>query len=214
MAARRASAAAWCAGSSAGDLAGSGGRVGQPGEALKACPLIVRGGDAAPTAEKRCLSGRGVDGVDPGPAGQGVGVGGAAGIGDGLGAAEHGGGQRRCRRALRQNRGVVGVRGDGFLAATLQHRLCGPVGVALHEVGDLGRRGGAGGAKAQVEHQLFRHRIGETGGGGLRVGPAIGSDGVQGVGSLRANSSGQNEGGQREDKTGKTRTNRYAHDFF
>ena len=88
----------------AGDLAGGGGRVGQPGEALKPSPLVVGGGDAAPAAEEGGLVGCDVDGVDPGLAGQGIGVGGAAGVGGGLGAAQHGGAQRRRRGALGEDR--------------------------------------------------------------------------------------------------------------
>ena len=177
LAARRASAAAWCAAIQPGDLARGGGRIGH--QARRWNRAHWSSAVAMPPQRRRnaASAGRRVDRVDPGLPRQGVGLGGAPGIGGGLGAAQHGRAPASAVGvALRQDGGIVGIRGDRLLAPPLQHRLRRPVRIALHEVGDLRRRRRAGRAQPQIQHQLLRHRIGEPGGGGLRLRPAVGPD--------------------------------------
>ena len=197
----------------AGDLARGVRRIGQPRQALESRPLIVRHSDTTPPTQERCLPGRRVDGIDPGLTREGVGVVGAAGVGDSLGTAQHGGGQRRGRGALREHRGIVGVGGDGFLPPAIQDGLRGPVGIVLHEVGDLGSRGGAGRAKTQIQDELFRHRIGVTGGFRLRVGPPISLHRGQRIGILRPNAPGQQHR-REQGNAGQNESNRNAHECF
>jgi hypothetical protein len=193
------------------DLPGSG-LIIAPGEVLEARPLIIRRGDAAPAALKGRFGARIVNGVDPGLNGQRIGLGRVAGIGQRLGATQHRACQSRRRLgALRQHSGVVRIGGDGFLPAAFQHRLRGPVRIALHESGDFLGRCRARRPQPHIQDQLLRHRIGESGRRGLGIRPAVGADGRQRIrsGILRAALRRQHKR-----QTGENQANRNGHDSF
>ena len=155
------------------DLAG-GGLILAPGQALEAGPFLFRRRKAAPSAQEPGFCRGIVNGVHPSPARQRVGIGGTAGVGGCLSAAQHGDGQAgRNALALRQYGGIVGVCRNSFLTAAFKQALSRPVRVALHEQRYFLGRGGARCPQAQIQHEFFCCRVGKTGRIGLRVGPSV-----------------------------------------
>ena len=154
-----------------------GGRDVLPGQMLKPGPLVVGGWHTGPAVQERDL-GRGIGQAGhPGRARRLGGLRVAAGNGQRGGAAEQARGLGwRSGGALGQYRRIVGFGGDRLLPPLFQQRLLRPVRAGLHEGGDLRRRGRAAGEQAGIQHQLRRHRIGDTGGCGLGLRPVVGSD--------------------------------------
>ncbi len=191
------------------ELAGCRGGVVR-GQMREAIPLVLWPDRGRPAAEEGSLRAGVGDAAGPGAARIARSLGGTTSVGLGLGAVQH-----RLRQgqlvalALGKGRCQIRFDGDRFLAPALQQRLIGPVGVLLHEVGDLGRSRAARRQQPVVVDELGGDRIRVIRCRELRIRPPIGTDRSDRIGRLRRGG----RGGEYREQS-ETGTNRQRHGAF